>query len=365
VPESPARSSSRPHHSAANRTFDQAIANTIGMQTRLKSLHLGVASMDTSDADFGAVAKSISHNGPNSPNLPEYDPVSLYNRFFGPGSNAGNGGMADVTLAKRKSVLDVVSEDACSLQKRLGTRDRQRLEQHLKGITELERQLTVMPPTVSNRCRAPTKPTSSYPAIDQQQIQWDALDSVQRELLVMALVCDQTRVFTYRFSPANDYTIYPGFPPFKIDPNSTDTGTSMHAMTHWQPGDQPGVQTCVRFVMTKLAALLERLKATPEGGGSVLDNCAILAFTEHTEGRTHNSTQQPGIPILIAGRAGGRLKYPGVLYKSPLMGDRPSEQKGRNVSCVPLTLMQALNTGIRSWGNAEGQATRVISELLA
>jgi hypothetical protein len=47
------------------------------------------------------------------------------------------------------------------------------------------------------------------------------------------------------------------------------------------------------------------------------------------------------------------------------MGDRPSEQKGRNVSCVPLTLMQALNTGIRSWGNAEGQATRVISELLA
>lgn len=345
------------NYAYAAKSFDQSIADRIGTTTRFKSLHLGVASTDTSDADFGAVAKSISHNGPNSPNLPEFDPIALYNRVFGAGFNPGGGGTtADVTLAKRKSVLDVVAADTRALQTKLGARDKQRLEQHLQGVTELERQLTSMPPQMMTQsCRAPTRPASSFPAIDQQQIQWDALDAAQRELLVMALVCDQTRVFTYRFSPANDYTLYPGFAPFTIDPNTTDTGTSMHAMTHWQGGDQPGVQTCVRFVMGKLAALLERLKATPDGAGNLLDNCAILGFSECTEGRSHNARQVPGIPMLIAGRAGGKLVYPGVHFKSA---------SGRNVSCVPLTLMRALGTGITSWGTAEGQATAPITELL-
>jgi hypothetical protein len=353
------------NYAYASKTFDQAIAEKIGGSTRFRSLHLGVASTDTSDADFGAVAKSISHNGPNSPNLPEFDPIALYNRVFGAGFNPGGPGPVDVTLAKRKSVLDVVAADTRALQSKLGARDKARLDQHLQGITELERQLMVMPPPMmTTGCRAPARPASSFAALDAQQIQWDALDAAQTELLVFALVCDQTRVFTYRFSPCNDYTVYPGFPTFVIDPTTTDTGTSMHAMTHQQGGDQPGVQTCVRFAMTKLAGLLERLKGIPEATGNVLDNCAILAFSECTEGRGHNATQPPGIPMLVAGRAGGRLVYPGVHYRSAAVGDKPSETRGRNVSCVPLTIMQALSTGITTWGTAAGQATRPISELL-
>src|SRR5262249_7049193 len=152
-------------------------------------------------------------------------------------------------------------------------------------------------------------PPASYPAIDNEQIQWDPLTAAQTDLLVFALVCDQTRVFTYRFSPCNDYTVYPGFPTFKIDPTTTNTGTSMHGMTHSEGGDQPGVQQCVTFSMSKLAALLERLLATPEGTGSLLDNCAILAFSECTEGRSHNATTAPGIPMIVAGRGGGSLVH--------------------------------------------------------
>src|SRR6185436_17388999 len=112
---------------------------------------------------------------------------------------------------------------------------------------------------------------------------------------VFALACDQTRVFTYRLSPCNDYTVYPGFPTFVIDPTTTNTGTSMHGMTHTEGDDQPGVQTCVSYSMSKLADLLERMMATPEGTGNLLDNAGILAFTECTEGRSHNATEQPGI----------------------------------------------------------------------
>jgi hypothetical protein len=178
------------------------------------------------------------------------------------------------------------------------------------------------------------------------------------------LACDQTRVLTFRFSPANDYTIYPGFPTFPLDPNTTDTGTSMHAFTHWEGDEQPNVQTCVTYAMTKFSMFLQRLKNTAEGAGNLLDNCGILAFSECTEGHTHNATVSPGIPMIIAGKAGGALVHPGIYYVSPGQGDVSSENRGRNVSCVPLTMMQALGTGLTTWGAAEGRATKTISQLL-
>jgi hypothetical protein len=348
------------------KTMDQAIAEKIGTTTRFKSLELGVASTDASDADFGAVAKALSQNGPNSPNPPEHDPIALYDRVFGAGFSTGTPDpVASVTIATRKSVLDLVAADTKALQARLGTSDRQRLDQHLQGVLDLEKQLVGgMGTAAGAACTKPVRPASSYAAIDAEQIQWEPLSAAQTELLVFALVCDQTRVFTYRFSPCNDFTVYPGFPTFKIDPTTSNTGTSMHAFTHTEGGDQPNVQKCLTFSMSKFASLLERLLATPEGAGSLLDNCAILGFTECTEGRSHNATLQPGIPMIVAGRAGGSLVYPGIHYKSPMQGDLASEKNGRNVSVVPLTLMQAVGAGITTWGTGAGQATKVISELL-
>lgn len=116
--------------------------------------------------------------------------------------------------------------------------------------------------------------------------------------------------------------------------------------------------------MSKFADLLERLLNTPDGTGSLLDNCAILGFIECSEGRSHNAAEQPGIPMIVADRAGGSLVHPGIHYKSPTQGDTPEETKGRNTSVVPLTLMQALDTGITRWGTGPGEATKVISELL-
>jgi Protein of unknown function (DUF1552) len=352
-------------------TMDVAIGEKLGTATRFKSLHLGVASTDTSDADFGALAKSISHNGPQSPNLPEYNPIAFYDRVFGTGFTPSGGApptnVAQVTLATRKSVLDLVAADTRALQTKLGANDKRRLDQHLQGVLDLEKQLvgTGMPLPTGGACTTPGKPTSPYAAIDAEQIQWEPLNAAQTDLLVYALACDQTRVFTYRFSPCNDYTVYPGFPTFKIDPTTTNTGTSMHGFTHEEGGDQPNVQKCVTFSISKLAALLERLMGMPEGAGNLLDNCAILGFTECTEGRSHNAQNQPGIPMLIAGRAGGSLVYPGIHWRSPTnKGDTASETKGRNVSVVPLTLMQALGTGITTWGKGAGLATKVISELL-
>ena len=224
-----------------------------------------------------------------------------------------------------------------------------------------------VPDDRSHAARREHRRDGPYDGTLDGQVQWEPLAAAQLELLAFALACDQTRVFTHRFSPCNDYTVYPGFPSFSPDPSTTNTGTSMHGMTHEEGGDQPGVQECVKFSMTNFAALVQRLLDLPEGAGSVLDNCAILAFTDVDEGQSHNYQQHDsltGLPMIVAGRAGGKLVHPGIHYRSPMQGDLPGETNGRNVSVVPLTLMQALGTGITSWGKGPGETTNVISELL-
>src|SRR5262249_12786513 len=113
------------NYALATKSMDQAIADVIGGATRFRSLEFGVAATDASDADFGSIAKAISHNGPNSPNLPEYNPIALYDRVFGDGfATPGSPGVTDVTIGVRKSVLDVVAADTKTLQMRLGANDR-------------------------------------------------------------------------------------------------------------------------------------------------------------------------------------------------------------------------------------------------
>lgn len=109
-------------------------------------------------------------------------------------------GVSQVTLATRKSVLDLVAADTKALQLKLGANDRRRLDQHLQGVTELEKQL-VGSGVLPAGCSMPTRPTSAFAAIDAEQIQWEPLNAAQTDLLVFALACDQTRVFTHRFSP--------------------------------------------------------------------------------------------------------------------------------------------------------------------
>ena len=284
------------NYAYANQTVDQAIAGKIGTTTRFKSLHVGVASTDTSDADFGAVAKSIPHNGPNSPNLPEYDPVALYDRVFGDGFSTGptnksrRGDHRDAQERPRSRSRPMPRRS----KMRLGATDGRDSTSTCRGYSSSRSSSWACVRCRTGGCTKPTNPAASYPAIDNEQIQWEPLSAAQTELSVYALACDQTRVFTYRFSPCNDYTVYPGFPTFKIDPTTTNTGTSMHGFTHTEGGDQPNVQKCLTFSISKFAKLLERLMAMSEGAGKLLDNCAIFAFTECTEGRSHNARTSPG-----------------------------------------------------------------------
>jgi hypothetical protein len=317
-------------------SIDQVAAKIIGTTSRFKSLEVGISKRV--DNVEGTTLQYLSHSGPDSPNPPEYDPAALFNRIFGTGFTPPGGAappVTDMTRAYRKSVLDAVLGDLASLRSKVGAVDKLRLDKHADNVRTLENRLVAgSPTTAAAACKLPTNPGSFMDQNGQEQIA--AKTAAMSELLAMALACDQTRVFSMMFTGSVAGTIF----------SEANVNGGHHQLTHDEPGDQPMVQASTVYTMKMFGVLLSALKAIPEGAGNLLDSCAILATTDTSDGRLHNLSDYP---ILVAGKAGGFLKYPGIHYRSP-SGDE-------NTSVVLLSLLRAVGTNLNQVGAAEGLVT--------
>jgi hypothetical protein len=238
----------------------------------------------------------------------------------------------------RRSVLDAVREDANALKMRLGVNDQRRMDQHLESIRTLENQIRAIEqaPPPPSACALPTSPTVMVG--DARLI---AVNEAMANLAAMALACDQTRVLSYMFSGSVGGTSYPEL-----------MASNHHALTHDEPGDQPKVHGITVFIMQRLAKLLEALQGIKEGAGNLLDNCAILATSDLAEGLPHSINDYP---ILVAGKAGGALKHPGIHVRG----------NGTNTSDVLLTLLQAMDLNVTEFGKGGGRTTSTVAALRA
>ncbi len=304
-------------------SVDQRIAQAIGA-TRFRSLQVGVQ-----PSDF-----CHSMSGPNLVNPPETSPFALFERIFGAGFRLpGEMGMIDPRIGLRRSVLDAVGDQTRRLRARVGTVDRARLDQHLQGIRELEGQLARLEedPPVLDACMRPAMPEVDYPDLEGRP-QLQAKGRAIVDLLVMALACDQTRVFYDAFSqPVNNMLFL-------------DVESGHHQLTHDEPDPQPEHDRIVRFIMGEFAYLVERMASVPEGTGTLLDHSAVLCTTDCSYGRTHALDDYP---MVIAGQADGALR-PGIHYRSP---------SNENASKVMLTLMRAMDVRADEYGFGEAHTT--------
>ena len=311
-------------------SIDQVIAAEIGKDTRFRSLELGVQPDGI----------SLSYNGPHSVNPPETSPAAFFNRVFGPGFTLpGTNTEPDPRLDLRKSVLDAISSDAKRLQARLGASDKARLDQHLQGVRELEKQIQKMqenPPSL-DACTVPATPEAEYPDVGGHP-QLSARSRVLADTLVMALACDQTRVFSDWFSTPVNNVLYPG------------TTSGHHQLTHDEPDPQPQVHTIVLYTITELAYLIEALAKVQEGESTLLEHTALLCTSDTSYGRAHSIEDYP---ILIAGSANGALKK-GIHYRSPA---------SENTSKVLLTLARAMGLAMDSYGKGPGLVTSSLSAI--
>ena len=157
------------------------------------------------------------------------------------------------------------------------------------------------------------------------------------DLLAMALACDQSRVFSFHFTPPLNNELF------------TDASDGHHNLTHNETGDQPEVHDITLQVMDELAYFLEALRAVPEGEGNLLENSIVLACSETSEGRTHSLDE---MPIIIAGGA-GRIQ----------MGQHYRSYTQESASKVMLSLIRAMDVPAASFGADEAEATDGLSDI--
>lgn len=317
-------------------TIDNLVADAIGKGTRFRSLEL---------ACTGNSAVSYSMRPGSTVNPSEVDPVALYRRIFGTGYADPNKAnfTPDPAIMLRRSVLSSVKEDRESLLRSVGSADRQRLDQYFTSVREVEDQLGQMleKPLPAEACVVPKEP-GAVPLGPTWEVAGQTHD-LMAQLLVMALSCNQTKVFNMALSTAASNL------------RRTSSPISFHELTHEEPidaklGYQPQSTFFMERSMETFASLLGKLDGVREGAGTLLDHCLVMATSESNFAKLHTLES---LPIMVAGSAAGRWK-PG----QHIAGN------GDAVSRVGLTVQQALGMPISSWGAGAMETSRPIGEVL-
>jgi hypothetical protein len=165
------------------------------------------------------------------------------------------------------------------------------------------------------------------------------------DVLAVALGCDLTRAFFFRFSAMQSDTVF----------WQVGSSEGLHEQTH-DGAAQEQVHKAITYGMKELAYLCQKLKAIPVGAGNLLDQVCIMATTEHDQGDRHSFED---MPVLVIGRAGGKLKS-GIHYRST---------SGENATKTHLTCLRAVGVPATSFGKngqyIQGMSTQTIGALEA
>jgi hypothetical protein len=267
---------------AGGASIDQAIAGKIGGDSRFRSLQIGV-----SQESFGeSIQRNMSWSGFDRSLPPEMIPHRLFDRLFG--------AREEGWVKRKRSILDAVREDAKSLKAKLPTDDAQRVDEHLASVRDLERSIAGLPDQYRR---------VDPPEFDGDMKDWPRIAKIQSDLLAQALVTRQTRVASYMLTKCQGLARFPwlGY-----------TAARHHDYTH-QDGKAPGadgldgqriLRDICRWHVDEFAYLIARLKATPEGDGTLLDNTVLLFVHEHAEANSHKNN---GLAAIVAGNAGKRV----------------------------------------------------------
>jgi hypothetical protein len=280
---------------------DQVAARAVASQTRLPSIELGCEDSRTvGNCDSGyscAYTNSISWRGPTTPNPPETNPRLVFERLFGtmdlsldPKTRARRAGY-------RKSILDLVQSDTQKLTGTLGPADRRKMDEYLTAVREIEQRIQA----------AEHDDTAALPKLEKPvgiPTEFREYLGLMYDLQHLAFQADLTRVATLMVGREGSLRVYPeiGIP----DPH--------HPLTHHRNNpDFIEKVTRINCLHVELfAEFLGKLKATPDGDGTLLDHSMIVYGSGLGDGNRHT---HENLPVLLAGRGGGmkagrHLVYP-------------------------------------------------------
>jgi hypothetical protein len=277
----------------AGVSVDQVAAARIGASTRLRSLEIGCeggASSGQCDSGYScAYSSNLSWSTPRTPCPKETDPRAVFDRLFRDGDSDESAEAKAARLARRKSVLDFVRDDARRLGLRLGAADHSKLDEYLTSIREVERRVEA-----AATGHGSDVPDSARPSGVPDE--YAAHLRLMTDLLVLALKTDVTRIATYSFANEGSNRAY-GF---------LGVPEGHHTLSHHgdDPEKQRQIQIVNRFHVEELAHLCAALRAAKEGETDLLERSMVLYGSGIGDGNRHNHDD---LPVLLLGNCGGRI----------------------------------------------------------
>jgi hypothetical protein len=276
----------------AGITIDQTIANRIGQDTPLPSLELAtedftgwIGGCDT--AYSCAYMNTISWKNETTPLPMEINPRVVFERMFGrPGTSA----QRVARMQENRSILDSVKEEASEFQRRLGFKDRARLNDYLDNVREIEQRIQRAEKQAKTEQTVPDAPIGIPESFDEHA-------SLMYDLAAVALEANVTRVFTFMKSRDASQRVYPNI----------GVNEPHHAMSHHgnNPEKIAGLVKLNTYHVSLFAKFLQKMQSTPDGDGSLLDHSLILYGSGMSESDQHSRLD---VPTLLVGGAAGDLK---------------------------------------------------------
>ena len=315
----------------AGTSIDQLYAQDFGQDTPLPSLQLCLENVGslTGACGYGyscVYSGTISWASPTMPLPMERDPRVVFESLF------GDGGTPEERIARRqidRSILDAITEKVTGLRGRLGASDRTRLSEYLDNVREIERRIQKIEAyNVNNPEMVLPGAPVGVPDSFEEHIR------LMFDLQVLAFTADITRVSTFKLSRDSSSRVFA----------ESGVKAPFHALSH-HGEDSDTIAEYAKlnaYHVSMVPYFLEKLRATPDGDGTLLDNSMILYGSPMGNPNVHDHLR---LPLFLAGHAGGQLK--GNLHRMT--------PAGTPMANVLLTMMHKLGVNVESIGDSTGE----------
>jgi hypothetical protein len=273
-------------------TVDQIAAQQIGQGTQLPSLELSMDLLSVvgqCDNGYACVYQNnLSWSSPTTPLPAEAHPRIVFENLFGE-----EGGTADrrAALRKRASLLDSVADELLRLKKDLGPADQTRLNEYVEAVRDVERRIQQAEAKAGDNPLPDLDRPVGVPASYAEHAR------LMFDLQLLALQGDITRVITFQLARETSNRTYP----------EIGVAEPHHPLTHHNndPDKIAKVAIINRFHVSLFADFLQKLKSTPEAGGSLLDHVLYLYGSGMGNPNLHDHVN---LPIIVAGGAAGNMR---------------------------------------------------------
>jgi hypothetical protein len=318
-------------------TVDQIAAKVIGKDTPIPSLELGtdlIAQVGNCDNGFAcAYQNNLSWSSPITPLPTEADPRVVFERLFGDG---GNPARRRAELRKSGSILDSMTADMARLQRQLGAGDRTRVNQYLDSVREVERRIQKAEQQSDGAVVFDLERPATVPVV------WEDHVKLMFDLQVLALQTDMTRVITFQLARETSTRSYPhiGVP----EPH--------HPVSHH--ADDPEKLAKLAKInahhVSLFAHFVEKLQATPDGDGSLLDHSMYLLGSGMGNPNVHDHSN---LPIVLAGGGAGKLKG----------GRHIKYAEQTPLANLHLTLLEKVGIHLENFVDSTGRVAEILEPL--